>query len=507
MSSTTTTSESVLGRTAAPNVEAPPYLATSDLRLFPQVPPLPWHSSATETSRGMLLLGDLASFGAAIAGAVLLRQLLLGRDGFPWPLLGGGAVWFALRWEQRLYSPEGMTALEEFRRTITTTLLAAFAHAAMLFVLQDRTASRFLACVAWALVLPMSWLMRVRVKRLLRRLGLFGKPVVIIGAGHAGALIIEELASRWDQGLFPVAAFDDDPAKIGKTVGGVPVIGSLRDAEYLRLPYPVRDAIIALPSVGGASVVRKVNRLARRYPNVSVVSEFFGLGTSWVETGAVGKCLTLRIRHERFERRSLRIKRAFDLMVGVPVAILALPVIALAALATKIASRGPAFFCQEREGLEGRRVRIWKIRTMVADAESRLERYLEENADARAEWHARMKLSHDPRIVPVVGRFLRRSSVDELPQIWNVLRGELSLVGPRPFPDYHLASFDLDFRDLRRQVPPGITGYWQIMHRSDSNLHTQEASDSYYIHNWSLWLDLWILAKTATAVLSRQGAY
>jgi lipopolysaccharide/colanic/teichoic acid biosynthesis glycosyltransferase len=144
---------------------------------------------------------------------------------------------------------------------------------------------------------------------------------------------------------------------------------------------------------------------------------------------------------------------------------------------------------------------------MVRNAEQQLEEHLSRNPSAREEWEQRMKLRADPRVIPVAGRFLRKFSIDELPQLWNVVRGDLSLVGPRPFPDYHLARFPDAFRELRRQVPPGISGYWQIMSRSDSDLTIQEAADSYYVHNWSLWLDLWILFRTAGVVLSGRGAY
>jgi len=162
---------------------------------------------------------------------------------------------------------------------------------------------------------------------------------------------------------------------------------------------------------------------------------------------------------------------------------------------------------QEREGLRGRRIRVWKIRTMVPNAEAVLDRYLAENEDATAEWASHMKLRNDPRVVPGVGRLLRRLSIDEFPQLWNVLKGEMSLVGPRPFPHYHLEQFPEDFRNLRRQVIPGMTGLWQITCRSEGDLREQEQTDSYYIRNWSLWLDLWVLLRTAGVVLNGRGAY
>ena len=136
-----------------------------------------------------------------------------------------------------------------------------------------------------------------------------------------------------------------------------------------------------------------------------------------------------------------------------------------------------------------------------------LERHLAENPADRAEWDQFCKLKNDPRIIPGIGQLLRKTSLDELPQLWNILKGEMSLVGPRPFPAYHNSRFDPEFRTLRTQVRPGLTGMWQVSARSDGDLDVQESLDSYYIRNWSLWLDLYLLIRTARVVLTGAGAY
>ena len=196
-----------------------------------------------------------------------------------------------------------------------------------------------------------------------------------------------------------------------------------------------------------------------------------------------------------------------DRAIAAPLFVLSLPVMFLAALWICISSRGPAFYRQMREGVDGCRIAVWKLRTMYVDGDRLLEEWLERHPEDREQWRRYFKLRNDPRVLPVIGSLLRRTSLDELPQLWSVLRGEMSLVGPRPLPDYHLEQFPEEFRTLRTRVLPGLTGLWQVSARSDGDVSVQEALDTYYIRNWSPWLDLYILARTVTAVLMARGAY
>jgi lipopolysaccharide/colanic/teichoic acid biosynthesis glycosyltransferase len=237
-----------------------------------------------------------------------------------------------------------------------------------------------------------------------------------------------------------------------------------------------------------------------------VVPDLAGMQSMWVSTRDIGGILGLEIKKNLLLRRNRVIKRMLDYVVGVPLFVLTLPMMLLFAAAVVLISPGSPFYVQVREGQQGRDIRVLKLRSMYLDADARLARHLEDDPEAKRQWMQYFKLRDDPRILPVIGDFMRRASLDELPQLINVLRGDMSLVGPRPFPEYHLREFPEAFRAIRQSVPPGLTGLWQVEARSDGDLDVQEALDSYYIRNWSLWLDLHILMRTFGAVVGGRGA-
>jgi len=285
------------------------------------------------------------------------------------------------------------------------------------------------------------------------------------------------------------------------------VAGPLSMAPDLARASGIRHAIVAMPGVESQRLVTILERWGASFSNITVIPNLFGMATLWVSIREMGGVLGLEVRQNLLIPFNRWLKRTVDLGLAILLGVAALPVLAVAALWIKLVSRGPVFYFQVRGGKSGCAIRVWKLRTMHADADSLLSNHLLEFPAAREEWHRYFKLKEDPRILPGIGRLLRRTSLDELPQLWNVLRGEMSLVGPRPFPEYHLAQFQPEFRSLRAKVTPGLTGLWQVAARSNGDLTTQEALDTYYIRNWSPWLDLHIMARTVRAVIFSDGAY
>jgi Undecaprenyl-phosphate galactose phosphotransferase WbaP len=358
-----------------------------------------------------------------------------------------------------------------------------------------------LATFAFALVLPL--IFQDVLRSLLIRSGRWGVPVVVLAAAATASSLVRVFRRQPELGLVPIVVLDDNLAASQTEIEGVPSLGPSRLACALTDVGGI--AVVALPGAARAQSSWWLQRL--HFRQVIVIPDVVGLQTHWVQARDFGGYLGLEIRKQLLVPANRILKRAVDYVVGVPAMLLSLPLIGLFALLIKRVSPGPAFYAQKREGRNGRHFRMWKLRTMRPNADLLLRAHLERSSEDRKQWFGHFKLRHDPRIVPGIGHFLRRTSLDELPQLWNVLRGEMSLVGPRPFPPYHLAQFSQDFRTLRRSVLPGMTGLWQVSERSNGDLAVQEELDTYYIRNWSLWMDLYVLLRTFRAVLTGSGAY
>jgi Undecaprenyl-phosphate galactose phosphotransferase WbaP len=406
-----------------------------------------------------------------------------------------------------LYTSGAFGAVEELRRAVAGATFVCLVLTASLFFLQHTGPySRGLLILSGCFTGAAVPLVRSLVRHLFSRRRWWGVPVIVLGTGDEAETLIERLRRHPEMGLRPVACLDNAQSTLGECAG-VPVAGTLSMAHALATALRVHHALVAMPEVAREDLLWMLDDWSTVFRHVILIPDLFGVASLWVSARDLGGVLGLELRQNLLVPLNRWTKRALDIAGALLLGVIALPLIAAAALWIKLTSRGPLIYRQEREGEGGRRLCMPKLRTMHMDAEALLMRVLSSSPQARSEWSRGFKLKKDPRILPGVGPFLRRTSLDELPQLWSVLKGEMSLVGPRPFPRYHLDGFGPRFRALRNRVKPGLTGLWQVSDRSDGDLEVQEALDTYYIRNWSLWLDIYILVRTIRAVLFPKGAY
>ena len=337
--------------------------------------PLPRRRGAYATSFAALLLSDVAAAVTAVSVSALLSRNPEPLTQLP-TLFGVAMAWLGMRFAAGLYPGFGIAPPEALRLSVVTTFLAAVAHSAAMVSFRFPVESRAVTVGSWILLIPIAIVFRGAVKSILVRRGLFGNPVVVLGGGDTGAFTVRELHKDAGLGLVPVAVFDDDPARHGTTIDGVPVLGCIETAAKWQAPYPVEHAIVAMTGIGSRRLMALSEQISRRYGTVSMVADTLGLGSLWVTPQSFGRCLTLRVRAPRFSRRHLYVKRVTDLVIAVPATIVAAPIVAFAAVLVAILDGGSPFYFQNREGIDGTRIRVWKIRTMVRDAERRLHEYL-----------------------------------------------------------------------------------------------------------------------------------
>jgi Undecaprenyl-phosphate galactose phosphotransferase WbaP len=406
-----------------------------------------------------------------------------------------------------LYPSVGLNRAEEFRQLTVSTSLVAGLYALILFLTQRGLIySRSVFGLFVVLALFSVPIARVLVRWLMVRASLWGVRVGVVGHGPITERTAGFLAAH------PTLGFKPDIWYRKVTPGGEGV-GPWRerdfstiDAEAALPQFYELDTLILVQEETPYTVLSKLVRVSSRYSfHIMLMPDFPEIGSLWVNPVDLGGVPALKIQNNLASAWQRAQKRVSDLVLSGFVSIFALPVGLLIALAVKLDSRGPVFFVQERIGRGGEPFDMLKFRTMYVDAEQRLEEILTADAQKRAEWEEYQKLSEDPRVTRV-GRFLRAFSLDELPQLWNVLNGTMSLVGPRPFfPDQKgLYGYSYETYIL---VRPGITGIWQVNGRNISSFRQRAEMDEYYVRNWSVWLDLTVLARTPVVVLMRRGAY
>jgi exopolysaccharide biosynthesis polyprenyl glycosylphosphotransferase len=358
------------------------------------------------------------------------------------------------------------------------------------------------AGVFWATAIAFLLVGRGSARSIVRQRFMLRERTVIVGAGRVGAEIARKLGRRPEYGLDVIGFLDDDPL-IGPE-DGPPHLGGTARIEPVLRAYKVERVIFAFSRLTSSEQIDLFRRCMELGVQVDIVPRLYEVIGSRMQVHDVDGLPLVGLRAPRLSRSSRLMKRSLDLVVGVATLLVAAPFFAYAAIRIKLGSPGPIFFRQERMGSGGKPFQIVKFRTMVADAEERKHEVAHLNI--HTESGPRMfKIPDDPRITHF-GHFLRRWSLDELPQLFNVLRGEMSLVGPRPL----ILSEDENIVGQGRSrlwLTPGVTGLWQVLGRSDIPFAEMITLDYLYVTNWSLWGDIKLLARTVPLVLARRGAY
>ena len=335
----------------------------------------------------------------------------------------------------------------------------------------------------------------------LRARGVGATRVIIVGAGEVGRTVMRTIVARPELG-YQIAGFVDDNPQKGETdIGRFKALGSLRNLSRLIEEEAVDEVIITLPWMYHRKIMSIVRECERRHVSACIVPDLFQMSLSQVDVDDLGGVPLISVREVGFGKGALLIKRGIDVVGAVIGLVLGAPLLALIGLAIRLDSPGPIVFRQTRVGAAGKTFNIYKFRSMREGAEAELEQLRELNeADGPI-----FKIRDDPRLTRV-GRFLRHTSLDELPQLWNVLRGEMSLVGPRPPLPAEVTHY-MEWHKKRLEVRPGITALWQVSGRSTLSFDEGVLLDIYYIENWSLWLDFKILLRTIPKALFGDGAY
>jgi len=462
--------------------------------------------SSPHRLRRRLIASDVAAIVVGIVVATVCQQLIkpVPSDILREEILLAAIivpVWILMMGANRLFLARAISRFgEELRHLMVAGVMSIGFLIAVSFIAQYGELSRLwvgllFACVTASLVV--SRLIARNVFARLRRTGRISRPVIIVGTGTDAASLLHATQRRPDLG-YEVLGFTGD---LMDARGGLPVLGDVGDTLEVVRQTGATGVILSVPSLDPDVVNRLTRTLTDAGCHVALSSSLHDIDISRTRSQAFDGRLMIYVEPTNRSRLRLFLKRSFDVVIAGLVLVLTLPILAIAAVAIKLDSRGPVLFRQVRVGKDGELFEMFKLRTMVRDAEARRSELEELNESSGPLF----KIRADPRITRV-GRFLRKSSIDELPQLWNVIRGDMSVVGPRPALPSETEEWTPDLRE-RLRVLPGITGMWQVSGRSEADFELYRRLDLYYVDNWSLTHDVKIVLKTLFVVLAGRGAH
>jgi exopolysaccharide biosynthesis polyprenyl glycosylphosphotransferase len=414
-------------------------------------------------------------------------------------------IWlFASRREGAYDVRRGRPLLDELYAVVSATTLAIMLMVVLVFFYRRLFYSRLIFVYAGILIVFLVSIARIVRQIVLTRLRQMGRGVdrvLIIGAGEVGRAVIRNLIAQPELGYRVIGFLDDNPAKGASDIGPIRALGPLENLPQVIHEHAIDQVMITLPWQYHRKTVRLVTESERAGVKARVVPDLFQLSLGGVDVEAINGIPLISVKETTLTGLNLALKRSVDVLLASAVLLVGAPVWLLIALAIRLDSRGPVLFRQERIGRDGKPFTVYKFRSMYQNAEELLEKLRAQNEASGPLF----KVRDDPRRTRV-GRFIRQTSLDEIPQFLNVLRGEMSIVGPRPGLRSEVAQYQ-DWHHKRLEVLPGITGLWQVSGRSDLTFDEMVMLDIYYAENWSLSLDLRIMLRTVPQILFGDGAY
>ncbi len=469
---------------------------------------IPAVRSSRALTVGALVAADLLAVGFAGSFAVSLRLAFHGAFHLSAyaPLLASLPLFFVVFSVLDMYPGIAANAIEEFRATMHAVTLAYLLLIVSTFFIQNEGHySRIAFALAWLLTLALVPLSRRAVRAWASTKSWWGVPTVIFGANRTGEAMLQVLRQQPTLGLRPIALLHQFPPHERAEQAGALFTGEFAHATALVERNRGCYAVLAMPELPASELEEILNEYSHHFHHVLVLPDLAGMSSLWVSAKDLGGILGLEIEQRLSQTMPRLIKRSFDLLVASLVGLCFLPLFLALTLCVRLSSEGPIFYGQRRLGRGHRFFTAWKFRSMVLNADEVLEAHLERDPALRAEWERDRKLKRDPRVT-AIGRLMRKTSLDELPQLWNVLAGEMSLVGPRPIVMAEVDRYGRRYQHYRR-VTPGITGLWQISGRNNTTYERRTEIDEYYVRNWSVAMDLYILYRTVKTVLFTEGAY
>ena len=393
------------------------------------------------------------------------------------------------------YPGLGVNKIEELKRitiNISGSYIILFSY---LGITRDMGYySRFALLLSLLLSLLLVPVFRHIIRYFLRNLKWDKIPVLIAGAGLTGNLVKGTIKEDYYYGL-EFKGFMDD------YVTDKDVLGKLEETKKIAKKLGVNYLVICLPF---NVAMKHIQSWINSFQHILLVPDNAIYPILWVYPMTLGHYSGLEISN-RLRMRGYRFsKTLIEILLAIVILPCIFPMCLVISILIKLTSRGPVFYRAKRVGLNGKTIEVLKFRTMYVGADKQLSRILEENPEMKKEWESKFKLKDDPRITSI-GKFLRKTSLDELPQFWNVIRGEMAIIGPRPIVKSEIHYYGKNFKVFSK-VKPGITGLWQVSGRSQTTYESRVNLDMYYVNNWSIWMDYFIFLKTIKEVLLRNGA-